>query len=52
VRKTPLKKEEKEEAEKLLRKLDIHPDSAAQVIFNLDSQGKVASAELARVVWR
>lgn len=52
MRKTPLTKEEKEKAEKLLRELDIHPDVAGQVILNLDAQGKVASAELARVVWR
>lgn len=52
MRKTALTREEKEEAERLLRKLNIAPPVAGQVIFNLDAQGRVASAELARVVWR
>lgn len=52
MRKKPLDRTEKEEAEQLLRKLDIHPGVACQVILNIDGNGKVASAELARVVWR
>lgn len=52
MRRNALSKDEKEEAERLLRNLNIHPGTSAQVIFNLDSNGKVASAELARVVWR
>lgn len=52
MRKTALTREEKQEATLLLQKLQILPPVQGQVILNIDAQGNVASAELARVVWR
>lgn len=52
LRKSPLTREEKEKAERLLRDLDIHPGMACQIVFHLDSNGKIASTELVRMVWR
>lgn len=52
MRDKPLSREEKEAVETLLRKLGLAPPVAGQILFNIDGNGKVASAELARVVWR
>lgn len=54
MRNSPLTREEKAEVESLLKKLDIAPPAAGQVIFNFDGQGKVANGETApaRMVWR
>lgn len=52
MRKTPLTKEEKATVEDLLKRLGLIPPVAGQITFNLDSQGKVANAEVGRLLFR
>lgn len=52
MRKSPLTKAEKEEAEQLLKKLNVMPPVAGQIVLNVDGQGKIGSVEMNKLVWR